>query len=48
VEIFEKIITIRKCDLVGGSVTLEVGFKVSKTLDRPSSTASFCFLWIRM
>ena len=40
--------TIRRCDLVGGSVSLGVGFEVSEAQARPSVTLSSCCLWIQI
>ena len=36
VELFDRIRRIRRCGLVGGNVSLGVGFEVSKTCVRPS------------
>jgi len=36
-ELFERIIRIRRCGLVGGSVSLEVDFEVSEAHERPTS-----------
>ena len=40
--------TIRWYGLVGGRVSLGVGFEVSDAQDRPSINLSSCCLWIQM
>jgi hypothetical protein len=40
--------TIRRCGLVGGSVSLEVGFDISDAQAMPSVTLSFCCLPMQM
>jgi hypothetical protein len=40
VELFERIRRIRRCGLAGGSVSLGVGFEISKAQVRPSLSLS--------
>jgi hypothetical protein len=42
VALFGKIRRIRRCGLVGGSVSLGVGFEVSEALVKPSLSLSLC------